>query len=230
MQGFSYAPPILSLVELELDEGETCSGVLVEITQESATIDFPLAASALLIGDSAWLSFREGRVASMIRTLARIEHRGEDAERCRYRFAISAEDSIALTTLIEHRQALRVGPPDGLVVPVQLWVEGGKEVAACLDSISCTGISVLFAEDPDPFAQASVLQLRLRLPDQAQTIAIAGRVRARRLIDGQQRYGLEFEAGPAIEFGRKQRKIESYVGARLLEVLNQVRSQRSPKR
>ncbi len=220
---------VYSVVELELDSGEVCRGVLTEATSSRVTVTFPaslppLSDQSVSIGAAYWLSFQSGWQASTVRILARAAFRGEDEQLCRYRFLISFEDSIGLTTLIEHRGVLRVRPPEGLIVPVQVAAEGGRAIAACLEGVSLTGISICFAEDPDPFASESRLLLRLRLPDQAETIDLTGCVHWRcATADGQLRYGLEFELGRAVAWGSKQALIEAFIASRMVEVLGEMR-------
>lgn len=223
------AGPQRALVELQFDDDETCEGLLVEITPHSATIDFPLEkASSLLIGEAYWLTFTGGRAGSAnssIKVLANIQYRGEDEHRCRYRFEISIEDSIAITTLIEHREALRVAPPEGEVIQVQLQCEGARPVGSALDSISKTGISVVLMVQ-DSVGLAERVELSFRLPDQADELRMWAIQRNRIERNGELRMGLEFEASSAVAFMRQQRLIENYIMHRQVELLRDLRSGR----
>ena len=215
-----------ALVELQFDDDETCEGLLVEITPHSATIDFPLEkASSLLIGESYWLTFTGGRATSSIRVLAHIQYRGEDEHRCRYRFEISIEDSIAITTLIEHREALRVTPVEGQIIQVELRPDDGRPVSSALDSISKTGLSVvLLPEEGDDLPEH--VGLSFRLPDQADEITLRGVRRNRFERGGELRLGFEFQPTSAVEFTRHQRLIENYIMFRQVELLRDLRASR----
>ena len=222
----AFAQNQRALVELQFDDDETCEGLLVEITPHSATIDFPLEkASSLLIGESYWLTFTGGRATSSIRVLANILYRGEDEHRCRYRFEISIEDSIAITTLIEHRVSLRVQPAEGQVIGVELQADGMRPQSGALDDISKTGISVVLlvevgAEIPEE------VQMAFRLPDQADEIRVRGILRNRAEGSGELRLGIEFKPSGAVEFTRHQRLIENYIMFRQIELLRELRDQR----
>jgi len=215
-----------SVVELQIDDEEACRGLLVEMTPQSATIDFPLEkASSLLIGESYWMTFTGGRANSSIRVLANILYRGEDEHRCRYRFEISIEDSIAITTLIEHRCAMRVQPADGQVIGVDIQGDGLGRLTAALDSISVTGASIVILPD-DGLRMPDEVTLGFRLPDQADEIRIRAALRNRTQRDEDLRLGFEFLPDGAVDYLRRQHQIETYIMCRQVELLRDLRCQR----
>lgn len=226
MELFQSRTTIVSCVDLRLDE-ETCvRGLLVEITPDSATVDFPLArTSPLAVGQAYPVTFTGGRSLSSIECQSELVYRGEDTTRCRCRFRLRPDDAIGVSSLVENRGAMRVPPEEGLELRVRFWKSDAEQIVVPLESISRTGISVLVPLGGEEFFNTSEsLNLSFRLPGQRDDVYLLASVRNCQPAVENTRFGLEFGASGAAYFTHMQRQIEDYVFKRQGDLMNELQA------
>jgi len=214
------------MLHISIDiEGETHTGDLLEtsLTREGIQLEvaFGPRLAPLPIGADVFCKLEEPQSDSMLEQAGQLLHQTRSGAqvKCGLRFEL---ESPQLLFVLNQRRALRVNPSQTLPVSVRL----PSGVKASVHDLSTAGMSLLLLEEAANELPDWKLQLALSLPNEDEELAIACRVRARRLNETSIQYGLEFdERAPGYE--RWVARIEEYVRLRQRELLEESMQRKS---
>src|SRR5262249_24277389 len=87
-----------------------------------------------------------------------------------------------------------------------------------------------FVVEPEAFAKADLLDVRLQLPTHHAALLVVGRVVNRALFDGSIRYGMKFQEARCTNFEETAKRILEYVTIRQEELMvERARNATSPR-
>jgi hypothetical protein len=213
-----------SIVRLYVDGQGYFQGVLVEVSSGALVVDFPLSeAPELAVKKEVQLSLSTDRLSSSLKLTAMTAYRGEDEYRCRYRFDISSDVHIALSTLIDGRGNCRVTPGSEVRIEV-LFKDDEKddEIFASLEDASKTGLSLAATLCGDaPFPIGHKVSMRFSLLGDREPLNLSGVIRHHKKHDMGILFGIEFDHRAAARFPNDLDRFTGFVMRRQVDLLKQ---------
>lgn len=180
-------------------------------------VEFPIGGAPLLpVGRAGELSFHRVDTGERVSALGKVAYRGDgDVERG-YHFLFGERTRQSLASLLEPRRAFRVHPDPDEPVSVTLTIPGvpGVIIGAARD-VSKSGIGIDIPwEHEAALSRQEVVEIRMRLPGQAEELVFKSRVRNRSLGTGAIIYGLEFHIDAAVDTDPRLMQVGEYVAQR----------------
>ncbi len=180
-------------------------------------VDFPLEGAPLLpVGRAGELRFSRADTGETVSALGKVAFRGDSNTERGFHFLFGERTRQTLASLLEPRRAFRVHPDPDEPVAVTITVPGvpGAIIGAARDiSKSGLGIDIPW-EHEAALSKQDVVELRMRLPSQAQELVFTSRIRNRSLGAGAINYGIEFSVGAIPEDDPKLIIVGEYVAQR----------------
>ncbi len=195
------------VVSVDALAGESFEGRVIDLTDTSVLIEFPLPDGPdLPIAEATELVFTGENLASPRIANARVASWRGDGTSTFYRFTIKRSDSAALSIAEFEHRSWRITPCDDCYVGLG-WDQEGKEesVSASLGDISESGVSALLGAEADralvkaqgsrPPTDRWKLRVTTRLPGNEEPLSVPGWVLYRVQADSMIKYGVEFQSG-----------------------------------
>ena len=187
------------VVRVLIDAQGTFAGIVAEASSETVMIDFPLAhAPELRINQNVNLAFGAGHNRATLNVPGQVVYMGDDEDRCRLRFDIGPEASIALGTLIELRGEFRSAAKP----PVPVTLRGDRtphDVQGLIVDVSYAGLSVVInGNDAALLNSPAQLQLATLLHGN-QPIHLTGEARSRQALWNEVRLGIALDKRRTVE-------------------------------
>ena len=180
-------------------------------------VDFPLNGAPLLpVGRAGELRFHRSDTGETASALGKVAFRGDSDTSRSFHFLFGERTRQTLASLLEPRRAFRVHPDPDQPVSVTISVPGvpGAIIGAARDiSKSGLGIDIPW-EHEAALSKQDVVELRMRLPGQAEELVFTSRIRNRALGAGAINYGIEFSVGALPEDDPKLMLVGEYVALR----------------
>ncbi|QDV07596.1 hypothetical protein Poly30_31230 [Planctomycetes bacterium Poly30] len=180
-------------------------------------VEFPLGGAPLLpVGRAGELAFFRADTGERVSALGKVAYRNDGDTQRGYHFLFGERTRQSLASLLEPRRAYRVHPDPDEPVAVTLTVPGtpGAIIGAARD-VSKSGIGIDIPwEHEATLSKQNVIELRMRLPGQAEELVFTSRVRNRCLGTGAIIYGLEFSVSGAPETDTRLMLVGEYVAHR----------------
>ncbi len=211
-------------------KGPPMAGHLVDVSGSGAGVRFEVPeAPNLAVGQIVDLVFTSEQLSNPLTVAATVQHRTEEEDRStrRYGFRFLQAQQLEshlppkLREFFNRRRALRVAPDPYKPIQVSMQApDADAPLEVRLENLSELGCRISLERELEPsFADTTLVELTLELPDVKEPLLVSGDIRYRRLVGRRIQYGIEFSAKRCRNFETTRGILAKYVAERFQEMV-----------